>query len=157
MNLTILGAILTTIGTLLTLWSLLYAKSQAKKVSDLRRNQNITLWATLSRVGRSISDVNKITGDDAFVENGELSEKQKQVLPKIHRGLSDQYIRLAELIVQNDVSITELDVEKWRDDKRPGIETDWRKNQFINLILAGRGATDSNRANSADAKSRAAD
>ncbi len=157
MNMTILGTILTTVGTLLTLWSLLYARSQAKKVSDLKRNQNITLWAALSRVARSISDINKITGDDAFVENGELSEEQKQVLPKIHRGLSDQFIRLAELIVQNDVSITKLDVEKWRDEKRPGLETDWRKNQFINLILAGSDKSDSNQANSADAKGRAAD
>jgi hypothetical protein len=152
----ILGAVLTTIGTLLTLWSVLYARTQGKKVSDLKRNQNITLWATLARVARSISDVRQMMGDDAFIEDGILSEKQKQVLPKIHRGLADQFIRLAELIIQNDVSITKSDIEKWLAEKRPGVETEWRKNQFVNLILAGSNKSDSNNANAADTKNRVA-
>ena len=114
------------------------ARAQNRKLSDLKRNQNITLWSTLSRVGRSISDIVKVTDDDGFVENGILSERQRQIIPKVHRGLTDQYIRLAELIVQNDSALTKEDIEKWYQERRPGLETDWRKQQFINLIAAGK-------------------
>jgi len=137
MNWTIIGAVLTTIGVILTGCSLLYAKAQSRKFSDLNRNQNIMLWSTLSRVGRSISDVVKITDDDGFIQNGNLSEEQRQIIPKVHRGLTNQYIRLAELIVQNNSKLTKDDIEKWYQEKRPGIETDWRRKQFLNLIEAG--------------------
>jgi hypothetical protein len=157
MALEIVATVLTVLGILLTIWSLLYAKAQSKRVSNLRRNQNITLWAALARVGRSISDITKITDDDGFLEDGQLSERQKQILPKVHRGLSEQYIRLAEIIVQNDPSLTEEEIIQYNNDKRPGLENEWRKKQFINLIQAGREGKFSNKSLKADAaKSRRA-
>ena len=145
MDITILGATLTTFGLLLTIWSLIYARQQSKKVSDLKRNQNITLWATLSRVARSISDIVKITDDEGFINSGQLTEKQKQILPKVHRGITDQYIRLAELIVQNDPGLTIKQIESWHNEKRPGVESDWRMQQFFNLITAGKHGNSSNK------------
>jgi hypothetical protein len=134
---TSIGVALAIVGLMLTVWSMIYAKAQSRKMTDLTRNQNITMWATLSRVGRSISDITQITDNEDFLDNGQLTERQKLVLPKVHRGLSSLYIRLAELIVQNNPDMTTENIVLWFDEQRPGLESEWRKEQFLNLIIAG--------------------
>lgn len=136
MDINYIGVVLSTIGILLTVWALWYARVQGKKVSDLRRNEMISLWAFLDRIGTIFAQVQLITDDEGYIESGKLSPEQRQVIPKIHKALADQYIRVVEIIVKKSPELTFEDIERWK--KIGIINSEWRKMQFVNLLAASK-------------------
>ena len=134
MNVNWIGAASSAFGVILAVWSLWYARVQSKRVSDLYRNEMISLWASLDRIRTLIWQVEKVTNDEGFVEGGELSSVQKQVLPQIFKGLCDEYVRIAQLIVQKTPGLTVAAVDRWAEMGR--LKTPWQKAQFVNLIAA---------------------
>jgi len=134
MNMNILGAVLSALGLLLAVWSLWYARVQARKVSDLQRNEIISLWAFLDRIRTLIWEVEHISNENSYIKTGELTTKQRQVIPRVFKGLCCEYLRVAELIVKKTPSMTLDDVKQWREMSR--LKTDWQERQFLNLVLA---------------------
>jgi hypothetical protein len=134
MDMNIIGAALSALGLLLAVWSLWYARLQARKVSDLQRNEIISLWAFLDRIRTLIWEVEHIANDDGYVNTGELTTEQRKVIPRVFKGLCCEYVRVVELIVKKTPSMTLDDVKKWR--KMGRLKTDWQERQFLNLVLA---------------------
>ena len=132
MDLTLIGATLTAVGVLLTIGAIWYARNQSKKLADSHRNEMISLWAHLGRVRTLLMQIQRITDDDGFIDNGTLTADQQHILPQIFKGLCDEYVRVAELIVKKKPNVTTEDVEQWTEAGK--IKTDWQKQQFMNLI-----------------------
>jgi len=128
-----IGYVLGVIGVILTILSLIYAKHQSKMLSNAHRDEIISLWASLDRVRTLIFQTEKITDEDGFITNGTLNPNQLQMLPKIHKGLCDEYIRMAELIIKKSPNFSLKEVDELCE--RKVIQTDWQKQQFINLII----------------------
>lgn len=134
MDMNIIGAALSALGLLLAVWSLWYARLQARKVSDLQRNEIISLWAFLDRIRTLIWELEHIANDDGYVNTGELTTEHRQVIPRVFKGLCCEYLRVAEFIVKKTPSMTLDDVKQWR--KMGRLKTDWQERQFLNLVLA---------------------
>ncbi|MCK4664953.1 MAG: hypothetical protein KAT68_18935 [Bacteroidales bacterium] len=132
MDINVIGVISSTIGVMLTIWAIWYAKQQSKKVSNIRKNEMTSLWAHFDRVRTLLSQIQRITDDEGFIESGNLNNYQQQQLPQIFKGLCDECIRVIELIVQKVPNISIKHIEKWAEMGR--LKTDWQKQQFINLI-----------------------
>lgn len=116
----------------MTLWSIWYARKQSKRVSDISRNEIVSLWAHLDRVRTLVGQIEELSNDEKFIETGNLNAKQKQTLPKIHKGLCDEYVRVVELIVKKKTKMTKNTIDIWQ--KEGKIKTEWQKQQFMNLI-----------------------
>lgn len=129
---TILGSVLSATGILLAIWSLWYAKKQSKLLSDAHRNEMISLWAQLDRVRTLMTQVEEITQENGFIKNGTLTRNQQQILPKIHKGVCDDYVRIVELIVKKSPQISLKKIEQLL--KMGIIKSDWQKQQFVNLV-----------------------
>lgn len=137
MDFNIIGALLSAFGIILTIWALWYARVQAKKVSDLERNEIISLCAFLDRIRTLIWEIEHVTKeDDGYVDTVELSPKQRQMITRVFKGLCSEYVSVAEMIVKKMPGITVDDIEEWV--KMGRIKTDWQRAQFINLVTAYR-------------------
>ena len=134
MDLTSIGAALTAVGVLLTIWAIWYARNQSKKLSDIHRNEMISLWAHLDRIRTLLMQMQKVISfeDKSLIKNGVLTPYQEMQLSQIAKGLCDEYVRVAELVVKKTPSVTIKDVEEWT--KIGRIKTDWQRQQFLNLI-----------------------
>ena len=128
-----IGYTLSAVGVILAIFSLIYAKHQSKMLSDARRDEIISLWAHLDRVRTLMFQTETITGEGGFITNGTLNPKQIQILPKVHKGLCDEYVRMAELIIKKSPNFSLKEVDELC--KQKVIKTDWQKQQFINLII----------------------
>ena len=130
----IIGIIVGIIGLILAIWSIWYARVQARKVAGIHRSEMISLWATLDRTRTLLMQIQRITSDQGFVESGELTGRHKQILPQIFKGLCDEYVRIAEFIVRKSPGLTTEIVHTWKEAGR--LKTDWQEEQFLNLIAA---------------------
>jgi len=92
----------------------------------------ISLWAHLDRIRTLFSQIQYITDDDRFHETGTLNAVQKQILPKIHKGLADEYVRIVELIVKKTPVISIQTIDNWEELGR--LKSEWQNQQFLNLI-----------------------
>jgi hypothetical protein len=101
-------------------------------MQGIQRNEMISLWAHLDRIRALITEISRITRDDNFRETGTLTASQVQILPGIHKGLADEYVRTAELIVKKTPDVSLEAVEHWAELGK--LKTDWQKQQFMNLI-----------------------
>ena len=132
MDLSVVGAVLSSVGILLSAWAIWFARQQRKLVSTIERNELVSLWAQLDRIRTLIIQVESITDDQGFLESQTLTFKQQQVLPGVHRGLIEAYVRLVELVVKKHPDLSVSDIDRW---KRMGrIKTDWQRQQFLNLV-----------------------
>jgi enoyl-CoA hydratase/carnithine racemase len=61
-----------------------------------------------------------------------LNSHAKQIIPKIFKGLSDEYVRIAALIIMKNQDTTIETINAW--EKAGIIKTEWQKQRFINLI-----------------------
>lgn len=132
MEINIIGAISSTIGVLLSLWAIWYAKLQSNEVSKIRKNELLFLWTHFDRVKTLLMHIKRITNAEGFIESENLSNYQQQHLLQIFKGFYYEYIRAAELIVQKIPNISLNYIEKWADKGR--FKSDWQKQQFINLL-----------------------
>jgi len=128
----IISIIVGVVGLTLSIWSIWYARQQTKINQDIRRNEMISLWAHLDRIRTLFSQIQYITDDDRFHETGTLNAVQKQILPKIHKGLADEYVRIVELIVKKTPVISIQTIDNWEELGR--LKSEWQKQQFLNLI-----------------------
>jgi len=130
----IIGIALSVLGACLTVWSLWYAKQQAKHVSNIQRNEMISLWAFLDRVRTLLFQMESDGLENGEVEEEKLELIKTKILPQLFKGLCDQYVMIAGLIVQKTPHISLDDIDRWVQINR--LKTDWQRDQFVNLVEA---------------------
>lgn len=130
----ILGMGLSVLGICLTVWSVWYARQQSKLISSIQRNEMISLWAFLDRIRTMLLQMENNGLKDGQIEEEKIEIIKSKVLPQLFKGLCDQYVMIAELIVQKTPGISLEDVERWVELNR--LKTKWQKNQFVNLVEA---------------------
>jgi len=128
MTLTLVGSMPALLGVILTIWSILYARKQSEKLSDVQRNEMISLWAHLDRICTLITQIEKITDDNGYISSGSSSPYHQQILPQIFKGLCNEYVRTVELVVKETPNITIVDVEEWETQGK--LKTDWQNNSL---------------------------
>ena len=130
----LLGAILSTGGVGLAIWSVWHSRQHAKRLSTIQRNEIVSLWAFLDRVRTSVYQIEQ-RGYTKDIDDFSLLEgKMSALVPRLHKGLCDLYVMLAAHIVQKTPGVSLDDVERWV--KMNRLKTGWQKDQFVNLVEA---------------------
>ena len=133
MNLwTAAGVLLGIVGVLLTIWSILYARKQSRLLSNARRDEIVSLWAHLDRIRTLISGYESIMKTNNSSEEQAIGLKRLRILSQMYRGLCDEYVRVAEMIVKKTPIVSMSQIEELS--KRNVLRSDWQKQQFVNLI-----------------------
>ena len=132
MTISTLGVTLTVVGVLLSVWSIWFAKKQAMLVADQKSKELISLWAHIDRLRTLIAQSEGLAKDYSILESQDLPGLQKRRLISLYKGLCDEYVRVAELIITKSTNINLDAIESLSRNKV--LSTEWQKQRFINLI-----------------------